>query len=213
MPYTLEDIQKAVRLAPFDGRLAQQKMSPRYLGGKLRIPEQSPNAKLGGVLALFYALNSELHLVFIRRRDDMRSHAGQISFPGGRHEAPETLEMTALRETHEEVGVDPQHVQILGALTPLYILPSNFEVYPFVGWHTPSERPSFLADPDEVAEILEIPLTQILDPQTIGEEIRRIQGYDVTTPYYRLNGHNVWGATAMMLSEMVARLQTITSAV
>jgi 8-oxo-dGTP pyrophosphatase MutT (NUDIX family) len=163
---------------------------------------------LGGVLVLLYGKNDELNLVLTRRRDDLQSHAGQISFPGGRHEDPETLLMTALRETHEEIGVPPTAVMPLGTLASLYIPPSDFEVHPFVGWYSHGERPIFTPDTGEVAEILEVPLRHLIDPATRQEEPWELRGQQVKVPYYDVQGYKVWGATAMMLSELIERLQT-----
>ena len=111
--FTVKDIEKALRLKEPDGLLAQNKMSP--LSRLNRRPEEKPGqARLGGVLMLLFCRDDELHLVLTRRREDLPSHAGQISFPGGRNEVRETLLETALRETHEEVGVQPQTLRVLG---------------------------------------------------------------------------------------------------
>ena len=140
-----------------------------------------------------------------RRRDDLQSHAGQISFPGGQREGDESMEETALREAQEEIGIQANALSILGRLATLYIPPSDYEVHPYVAWH--QQQPSFTPQYDEVAEILEVPLFFLLDPANRYEEPWMLQGYEVQVPYFLVNSHKVWGATAMMLSEFIERLR------
>ena len=195
--YTINDIQQALALPAFDGLAAQKKMAPAPRGMR-RPPSKSGQVRLGGVLVLFYCHQEELYLVLTRRRDDLNAHAGQISFPGGRHEKSETLPETAVREAHEEIGVLPASITILGRLTPLYILPSDFEVHPIVAWTANGQRPTFIPNEDEVAEILEVPLRRLLDPATRAEEMWPWRGYQLNVPFFNVDGHKVWGATAMM---------------
>ena len=208
MSITLETIQKALNLAEFDGRSAQLKMAP-ILRQNLRPPESAGKPRIGSVLILLYCQQDELHLVLTRRRDDMRSHAGQISFPGGKREPDEALPTTALRETHEEIGIAPRQLTILGQLTPIYIMPSDFEVHPFVAWYTNGKRPSFHPAPYEVAEIIEAPLHHLLDPTTRREEMWQLRGRDLLVPFFGIGSHKVWGATAMMMSEFLERLRAV----
>lgn len=208
--YTLADVQQALLLPDFDALAAQKKMAP------ISRPERRPESlagqpRLGGVLILFYCRQKELYLVLTRRRDDLNNHAGQISFPGGKHEADETLQETAVREAHEEIGIDPAAVTILGELTPLYIPPSDFEVHPTVAWYSNGRQPTFYPSDAEVAEILEVPLCHLLHPETRVEELWDWRGDKVLVPYFNVEGHKVWGATAMMLSELVERLRLISS--
>lgn len=199
-------IAKALRLHEFDGFGAQSKMKP------IPRPDQRPagrqgHPRQGAVLLLLYRKEGTTHLVLTRRRDDLNSHAGQISFPGGRREAAETLEQAALRETREEVGIHPAAVSILGPLTPLYIPPSDFEVHPFVGWH--EQAPVFVPQPAEVAEILEVPLPLLLARETRRQETWERSGLSLEVPFYNIGTHKVWGATAMMLSEFVERVRVL----
>lgn len=207
MSVTLETIKQALQLQGFDGRSAQLKMAP-ILRQNIRPPENAGQPRIGSVLILLYCQQDELRLVLTRRRDDMRSHAGQISFPGGKREPDESLVTTALRETHEEVGIPPHHLKILGQLTTIYILPSDFEVHPFVAWYVGSQRPFFQPAPHEVAEIIEAPLNHLLKPTTRQQERWHLRGRDLLVPFFAIGSHKVWGATAMMMSEFLERIRT-----
>jgi 8-oxo-dGTP pyrophosphatase MutT (NUDIX family) len=211
LPDQIRDIQRALMLRDFDGVDAHMMMAP--VPRLNRRPEEKPGqARLGGVLLLLYCHRDELYLILTRRRDDLQSHAGQVSFPGGRKEAAESLEMTALRETYEEIGIRPESVTILGQLTSLYIFPSDFEVHPYVAWYSNGDRPRFTPNYDEVAEIIEVPVSHLLNPTNRKEEMWTIRGYDLMVPFFEVDGHKVWGATAMMLSEFVGRLRALDSA-
>lgn len=206
---TLDDVRAALSLPDFDGFGAQRRMMPagRPVG---RAGEGSAGPRLSGVLLLLYCADDELHLVLTRRPDYDGVHSGQVSFPGGRHEPPEMLDTTALRETHEEIGILPSDVELLGGLTPLFVVPSNFEVHPFVGRYTGAGRPLFVPDVREVAAILEVPLRLLLDPATRVEESMELRGgLRLRVPCFRVGQHVVWGATAMMLSEFVERLRYV----
>ena len=198
----LVELLRARLLSPLPGRAAQERMT-----GRVRpMPEAIPdNARDSAVLQLFYPLDNEPHLLFIRRTEDGRAHSGQISFPGGRHEPEDaSLMITALREAEEEVGIVAGEVEVLGALTPLYIPVSFFMVHPFVAWT--DKRPDYLPSPQEVSEILEIPLAYLLDEANkITTEVRpsSVPGLRLTVPAYQLpDGSFIWGATAMMLAEL-----------
>jgi 8-oxo-dGTP pyrophosphatase MutT (NUDIX family) len=161
---------------------------------------------------MIYTRGGQPHLLLTRRRDDLQSHAGQVSFPGGRNEASETLLATAIRETFEEVGVKADSLTILGKLTPLYISPSDFEVHPYVACHSNGQAPVFTPNPNEVSQIIEAPLSQLMDPATIKKEMWTIRGYELLVPFFAVQEHKVWGATAMMISELLARLRITTAA-
>ena len=205
---TIEDVKAALAMVDFDGPAAHLKMAPIPRLNQ-RPPDRSGDARLGGVLLLLYCLRNELHLVLTRRREDLPSHAGQISFPGGRKEPSETLLETALRETHEEVGISPEKLTVLGELTPLYIFPSDYEVHPYVAWYSNGERPGFIPSQDEVAEIIEAPMRHLLEPELRTEEMWTIRGYELLVPFFAVEEHKVWGATAMMLSEIKDILKVV----
>lgn len=206
MNITLDLIAQALQLEGFDAAAYQRLMAP--IPRPIRRPDNlQGKARVGAVLLLLYPKDEQLHLVLTRRRDDLNSHAGQISFPGGRQDDGEPLTQTALREAYEEVGIIPAQVQILGELTPIYIPPSDFEVHPFVGWHAAAAQ--FLPAEWEVAEILEVPLPHLFDPANRREEPRDFNGYTLQIPYFAVGEHKVWGATAIMLSEFVGRLESV----
>lgn len=206
--YTLAEIQQALALENFDAWSAHMKMAPLGGAGR-RPPENLAQVRVGAVLLLIYPHDAELHLILTRRRDDLPAHAGQISFPGGRQEEAETLLEAALRETEEEIGVPTTAVTPLGQLTPIYIPPSGFLVHPFVGWYRPARRPTFHPAVEEVAELIEAPLRHLLDPTNATEALWDFHGHEVLVPYFTLNGHKVWGATAIMLSEFIERLRLV----
>lgn len=208
MTLTRSEIKQALALPKFDSQAAQRQMAP--ISRPLRrAPERSGRVRVGCVLALLYCHQGVLHLTLTRRRDDLNTHPGQISFPGGRQEEGETPWAAALRETEEEVGVLAADIERLGQLSTLYIPPSDFEVHPFVGWYRPEKRPSFRPQPSEVAEILEVPLTHLLTPGTRQSEEWRLRGAPVEVPFFSINSYKVWGATAMILSEFLARLAAV----
>ncbi len=206
MGLTPELIVQALQLSSFDAAAYQKLMAP--VPRAIRRPENlAGRPRVGAVLLLLYPKNGQLHFVLTRRQEDLNAHAGQISFPGGRQDDGETLAQTALRETHEEIGIDPAHIQLLGELTSIYIPPSDFEVHPFVGWQnsTPLFRPAV----GEVAEILEVPLTHLFDPTHRRQEPRDFNGLTLQIPYFAVGEHKVWGATAVMLSEFFGRLEQL----
>jgi 8-oxo-dGTP pyrophosphatase MutT (NUDIX family) len=203
MDITPETVERALQIRDFDALDAQQRMAPqpRQL---LRLPAPG-TPRLGGVLLLLYPRAGQLLFVLTRRTENVETHQGQISLPGGAQEAGETLSETAVREAEEEIGVSRDDYRLIGRLAPLYIPPSDFEIHPFVAY-CPSE-PEFVVAPAEVAELLEVPLPCLLAPSVHHREQWTIRGYEVMVPFYRLNGHTVWGATAMVLSEFERRVQ------
>jgi 8-oxo-dGTP pyrophosphatase MutT (NUDIX family) len=189
---------------PLPGLPVQMRMSPAPRPGAERILDPALDCRRAGVLALFYPCRGELCLVLTRRTDSVESHRGQISLPGGSMDPGEDAVAAALREADEELGVPPASVKVLGQLSPLYIPPSGFCIYPVVAY-TP-ERPDFTANVSEVAEVLEVPLSHLARPATRCEETWEIRGAPVRVPYYAFETHKVWGATAMVLCELLALL-------
>jgi 8-oxo-dGTP pyrophosphatase MutT (NUDIX family) len=207
MDVTLAAVEGALEMDDFDAPAAQQQMAPkpRQL---VRLPERPGSPRLGGVLLLLYPRGNQLFFILTRRTERVETHQGQISLPGGAQETGETLAETAMREAEEEIGVRRDDYRLIGRLAALYIPPSDFEIHPFVAY-CPSE-PDFVVAPAEVAELLHVPVACLLASSVHHHEQWTIRGYEVMVPFYRLNGHIVWGATAMVLSEFEQRLRTVT---
>lgn len=174
--------------------------------GRARFKEKPTSEhKLAGVMALLFPRDNQPHILFMQRTEgEGLRHSGQISFPGGRHETSDaSILATALRETYEEVGVETAAVKVIGGLTPLYIPVSNFMVHPFIGWL--EREPDFVAEQHEVAEIIVVPLAHLLKPEIRG--VTEIKVNEELTledvPFYDLFGRVLWGATAMISSELI----------
>lgn len=161
------------------------------------------DARRGGVLALFYPQAERIYLPLILRPTYVGVHSGQVGFPGGGHEELDTdLTATALREAYEEIGVHTSEVTVIGQLTSLYVYASNYVVQPTVAWV--DYRPDFRPDPYEVAQLIEAPLLDLLDPHNRRSEMWDLRGRVAAVPFYAIQGQTIWGATAMMLSELLA---------
>ena len=143
------------------------------------------------------------HIVLTVRGETPR-HAGQVSLPGGVVEPGETFEQAALREAHEEVALERDNVRVIGALTPLDIPVSGFRLYPIVG--AAGERPHLTPADGEVAHILEVGIDDLLDPRAVGRSARERDGIALTVPGFHVAGHEIWGATAMVLAEFLTLL-------
>lgn len=186
------------------GQVSQFKMAPPFRKELLEKSKEALNfAKKAGVLALFYPdRNHQASLVLILRKTYEGVHSGQVGFPGGKLEKYDTsLEMAALRETHEEIGVPIRDIKVLTALTELYIPPSNFYVQPYLG--ISSNNLSFYKDDLEVEEIIEVPIKHFLNEDlVIFKKVSTSYNVDVEVPAFYLNEYIVWGATAMILSEI-----------
>lgn len=155
----------------------------------------------GAVLLLLYPREGQLFLLLTRRSAHVLHHKGQVSLPGGAMEPGDaSLWQTALRETFEEVAVAPEEVRYVGMLSPIYIAASHFQVHPFVGY-VPA-RPDFVPNDYEVAALIEMPLCRILADDVKDEEVWVQEGIERRVPLYFHDDHIIWGATAMMLSEL-----------
>lgn len=199
---TADRIEAALRL-PLPGRAAQICMAP--VPRPLDPPAPDHQPRRAGVLLLLYAAEEkgELCMVLTRRTESVADHKGQISLPGGAVDPgdPSTAH-TALREACEEIGVCKDDVRLLGELTPVYIEPSDFCIEPHVAYLP--RRPTFELQPDEVAELLEVPVTHFLGDGNKAVEDRILHNPPMRVPYFDVFGHKVWGATAMVLAEFAA---------
>ena len=202
---TQDNVRDALDLADFDAATAQKPMIP---GTRLNVTRK-PDSRQAGVLILLYPQPDALHFVLTRRTETLRGHSGQISFPGGKRDPEDNSFVdTALRETCEELGLcgrELREITILGQLSTLYIPPSDFEVFPVVA--ALPYQPVFQPNPAEVAQVFSVSLTALLDARLKQSEYRDFKGQRVLIPYYAFHDQIVWGATAIMLSELEGRLR------
>ena len=203
MPYYAhkEKIRELLSL-PLPGETAHREMMSYRRATAPEARKTDPPPRQSAVLMLLIPFPEDIHTLFIRRPDYEGVHSGQLSFPGGKKEESDTdLMATALRETSEEIGIAPDAVEVLGALSEIYIPPSHFLVQPYVGWlNHPAE---FRPDTREVSEILIEPLQRLYAPGNITETRIFIPTYNVhiQAPSMNIQGHILWGATAMMVHE------------
>jgi 8-oxo-dGTP pyrophosphatase MutT (NUDIX family) len=166
----------------------------------------APGSTDAAVLVPLYEAKGDLHAVFTKRRDDLRRHAGEISFPGGRQDFPdEDLRVTALRESEEEIGLPRDAVELAGALAPVGTFVTAYRVFPFVGMIEPGHR--WTPEPREVDEVLELSLRALVE----GFEMQRLlgKGVPIKTPTYTVGEHLIWGATARMVEQLLDRLRPL----
>ncbi|MEZ5317422.1 MAG: CoA pyrophosphatase [Vicinamibacterales bacterium] len=188
--------------APLPGRTAQWRFAPTP-ALKGWDPGLTPDtARQAAALILLYPGAGGVHLPLTVRRHDLPQHAGQVSLPGGAIDPGETPMDAALREVREEIGVDPASVRVLGRLSSLWVIVSNFVLHPFVG--IAEARPDFLPDPREVATLVEAPLAELHDPARLHWHKQRRGGILIDYPYFDVAGQRVWGATAMVLGEFAS---------
>lgn len=192
---------------PLPGYEAHIEMAPALRRKITKIPD---NARLSAVLVLLYQHEGNLYIPLMRRTQDGRVHGGQVSLPGGKHDDTDPdFTFTALREAEEELNIPAQEVDLLGDLTDIYIPPSNFKVFPRLGF-LPA-RPNFLPEVNEVADIYEVQVSDFLRKEILGtHKVEIIQGMHLEVPGYTvLDQHLVWGGTAMILAEFLAIFEEI----
>jgi 8-oxo-dGTP pyrophosphatase MutT (NUDIX family) len=154
------------------------------------------------VLVPLCEINQDIYLLLTLRHEKLRYHGGEVSLPGGRVEAQDkTCADTALREAQEETALPMNRVKILGALSTLYIPPSHYMTHPVVGWIP--RLPRLIPQKAEVAKILKVPLTHFSRSETVKHECWQRAGEKIWVPYYDYEGYKIWGATAMILSELL----------
>jgi 8-oxo-dGTP pyrophosphatase MutT (NUDIX family) len=193
-----------------DGLWLREHLMPRFLdGGSARPidpPPGAPPPRPGAVLVLLYRHNDAVYLPLTVRTAALRNHSGEVSLPGGRYDDVDgDLQQTALREAWEELAISPDAVEVWTALTPVWIPVSNFQITPFVGWS--DVRPAFNPATAEVAELIEAPLDTLLQPDIIRTEEWERRGQSMHVPFFAVGEHKVWGATSMILAELVGKLR------
>lgn len=183
------------------GRKAQVLMAPKPIDESRFNENPKFPAKLGGVMVMLYEKDGEWWIPLMKRPEYNGHHGGQVSFPGGKKEKYDAdLIETAFRETEEEVGIAANQIEMLGNLSELFIIASNFKVLPTVGLLP--QTPDYIPDSKEVETILEVSLNDLKKESKRGVKTMRFGQYTIESPYYDVEGHVVWGATAMMLSEL-----------
>lgn len=201
---TLQQLQEKLS-GPFPGISSHLKMAPAHRKTEfVAIEGKDIQPRLSAVLAILFHDDNHLKIVFIRRGEYVGIHSGQIAFPGGRYEESDgDLQFTAIREAEEEIGVKPDSYQIIGQLSDLYVPPSNFLVRAFVAYA--HARPEYIRDEREVQEIIEIDLDYFRNPEII--KVKDFPAHNsvnnTAAPYFDVNGVIIWGATAMMLTELI----------
>lgn len=200
-----------IRNLELPGEASQFKMSPPYRQELMLMQrEKMKHAKKAAVMVLFYPdINGQTKLVLILRKTYQGVHSAQMGFPGGKLEKEDkSLQDAAIRETEEEVGVSTHLIEVHKQLTEVYIPPSNYTVYPFIG--SMLSTPQFLKQDEEVEEIVEIPIQYLLDDQFVSsKKVQTSYNIEVDVPAFKFGGYVVWGATAMMLSEVKDLLKQV----
>ena len=176
--------------------------------GRARHYDEPPReSRPAAVLALFYPHDGHWHLPLTLRPAHLPDHGGQVSLPGGALEPGETSWEAAVRELHEELGADDEPIEPLGCLSPIYVAASNFRVEPWVGFAV--RRPAWEPNPAEVEALLEVPLAHLIDPANFGTHRRRDKNRSYMTPHFAFQTHRIWGATCMILGELVTVLEEL----
>ena len=188
---------------PLPGARAHGRMAPRPRRGWRpgRVPADTRPA---AALLLLFPVGGAPHLPLTLRRPDLNAHAGQVSLPGGAVDVGESPEGAAVREAHEEIGADPDAIELLGRLTPLHIPVSGFVLTPIVGATAAAQ--AWRPQPSEVTAIRQIPLAGLAEPRAARLERWQRSGYPALVPCFRVAGLEIWGATAMVLAELLELL-------
>ena len=199
-------VEEKLKIAP-PGEEYQLSMAPAHRKPVKEYLLEQNSYRLAAVMALLVPLREhEPGVILIERSVYDGVHSGQIALPGGKPEQNETLEETAFRELKEETGIKTHLPRLIGKLSPLYIPPSNFLVHPFVA--ALSEVPKFHPQEREVQRIFTMPLSELHPSKVLREKIKTSEGFVVDAPFFPLdNSNKIWGATAMILSELFSAVQ------
>lgn len=201
---TLEEEIRNRLQHPLPGAEAHLRFAPKPLLKNWDPAARPADARVAAALILIYPGIGGPTVALTLRRSDLPQHGGQISFPGGGLDPGETPQAAALREAHEEVGIEPTRVRVVGALSTLWVIVSGFVVHPIIG--VMDTAPAFVPCPREVDRIIEAPLATLRDPANVKWGTRDRGGMLVSYPYFSVEGYQVWGATAMMLGELCTAL-------
>ena len=191
---------------PLPGWRAQASFQPELSFGRHRGPAPQ-GARPAAVLVLLYPHQGAWHVPMTLRPAHMPDHGGQVSFPGGMIERGESSRQAALREYCEELGAPPDELTILGRLSPLYLFASNFQITPWVA--ATDKAPEWRPSQREVERLLEIPVSHLRDPRNTGHIERRQRGLGFRAPCYVWQEERIWGATSMILAELVETLREV----
>ena len=204
MNFSIDQIKQKLQL-PLPGISSHLKMAPPHRAQEIINHLDNPeHAKKSAVLILFFHEEDVLKMIVIRRSVYVGIHSGQIAFPGGRYEEDDIdVKTTALREIQEEIGISEDKIEILGRLTDIYVPPSNFLISVFVGYL--AEKPVYNIDEREVDEVIEIPFAEFYKPDVVKEKSFFVNSIKATdnAPYFDVSNAEIWGASAMVISELM----------
>ena len=203
----IEQVLKDRLAGTLPGIEAQIRFAPELLQKAWRTGQFPATSRPAAALLLLYPHGRGAAVALTVRSSHLARHPGQISLPGGATDPGETIAQAALREASEEIGVDPESVRVLGELTPVDVIVSGFTLHPVVG--ITDLRPAFVPHPGEVEEILEVSVDDLRDASRIRRGTRIREGVAIEYPYFDLLGHQVWGATAMVLGEFICLLDDL----
>jgi len=208
MHLTKDDIKRKLS-APLPGIDSHMKMAPAHRAEQLADYHNGINhARKSAVLILFYGEGEALKMIVIRRSNYVGVHGGQIAFPGGRYEEEDgDVRITALREIEEEIGISRDKIEVLGRLSDIYVPPSNFLISVFVGYLR--EKPVYTIQEREVAEVIEIPFVEFFKADLIKQKEFLVSSTNEASkaPYFDVTNAEIWGASAMVIHELLDVLQ------
>ncbi len=202
------DQLKADLLLDLPGLDAHVKLAPEIRIHDLKTLPHPSNARESAVLIILYPYMNHLHTVVILRNEYDGTHSGQISLPGGKTEKSDIdFKYTAMREAQEEIGIIPSELEVIGQLSRFYVIPSNFIIYPYIAYC--AHRPVFHPNPFEVQRIIEIDVfNEISYEKIVNRTLRFKNNVEVDAPGFAVSGEFMWGATAMIFSELLHVLKS-----
>ncbi len=209
MQQFFENIKQALAAKKYGGLATQLLMAPEFRKDEIANRDAAKPSRESAVALLINPFAEELSIIFTKRSSALKVHRGQVSFPGGQMDKTDPdFEFTALREVEEEIGIKRGDIEVLGWLSNLFIPPTNFEVHVLVAYF--KRKPVYVINPAEVEEVVEVPLQILLDKKNIKSKVfsSSSSGDERQAPYYDVKGLEIWGATAMILSEFLELVRT-----